>query len=108
MTHLAIKAEGLGKLYQLGEQGIQYGRLSESISAAVSAPFRRIRGGERTTTRDRGELWALRDVDLEVPDGQVLGVVGRNGAGKTTLLKHLKLITDPTTGQAELHGRVGS
>jgi lipopolysaccharide transport system ATP-binding protein len=53
-------------------------------------------------------FWALKDVSLEVKEGEVLGLIGRNGAGKTTLLKILSRITKPTTGWAEIHGRVGS
>jgi len=53
-------------------------------------------------------FWALKDVSLEVKEGEVLGLIGRNGAGKTTLLKILSRITRPTTGWAEIHGRVGS
>ena len=53
-------------------------------------------------------FWALRDVDLEVKRGEVLGLIGRNGAGKTTLLKILSRITKPTSGWAEIYGRVGS
>jgi lipopolysaccharide transport system ATP-binding protein len=53
-------------------------------------------------------FWALKDVSLEVKESEVLGLIGRNGAGKTTLLKILSRITKPTTGWAEIHGRVGS
>ncbi len=60
-------------------------------------------------SRSREEIfWALKDVSLEVHEGEVLGLIGRNGAGKTTLLKILSRITRPTTGWAEIHGRVGS
>ena len=53
-------------------------------------------------------FWALKDVALEVREGEVLGLIGRNGSGKTTLLKILSRITRPTEGWAEIHGRVGS
>jgi lipopolysaccharide transport system ATP-binding protein len=53
-------------------------------------------------------IWVLRDISFEVPEGDVVGIIGRNGAGKTTLLKVLSRITEPTTGQATLRGRVGS
>src|SRR5207237_8094635 len=54
------------------------------------------------------ESWALRGVSFEIPEGQVVGVIGRNGAGKSTLLKLLTRITTPTGGRAEIRGRVGS
>ncbi len=70
------------------------------------------RGAKRLVRRDHDdhdeEIWALRDVSFEVSDGEALGVVGRNGAGKSTLLKVLTRITTPTSGRAEIVGRVGS
>ena len=73
------------------------------IARAISAPF------WRNGTRRRVDyLWALRDVSLDVSQGEVVGLIGRNGAGKTTLLKLLSRITRPTTGFAEIQGRVGS
>jgi lipopolysaccharide transport system ATP-binding protein len=53
-------------------------------------------------------IWALRDVSLQVRQGEVVGVIGRNGAGKSTLLKLLSRITEPTDGSARIYGRVGS
>ena len=97
MAH-AIEVRELGKRYQLGEDFGKYLTIRESLAKA----FRR---GQR---QPDSELWALRDVSFDVPEGQVLGVIGRNGAGKSTLLKLLARITEPTTGVARMHGRVGA
>jgi lipopolysaccharide transport system ATP-binding protein len=102
MTESVIHVEGLGKRYRVGERE-RYFALRDVISRALLAPFRR--NGARASV---DYLWALRDVSLDVKQGEVLGLVGRNGAGKTTLLKLLSRITRPTAGFAEIHGRVGS
>jgi lipopolysaccharide transport system ATP-binding protein len=99
---VAIDVEGLSKKYRLGEYHAAYGTLRESLVHAG----RRLAGREHH--RAQAELWALQDVTFEVPEGQVLGVIGRNGAGKSTLLKILTRITAPTSGRAEIRGRVGS
>jgi len=110
MPHTAIRVEGLGKRYRLGEGALPYQTLREQIVRAAVQPVRRLgavlRGGSTFTSRET--FWALRDVSFEVSEGEVLGVVGRNGAGKTTLLKLLSRITEPTAGRAEIAGRVGS
>jgi homopolymeric O-antigen transport system ATP-binding protein len=104
-----IKVEKLGKRYLIGERE-PYRTIRESITRAVAAPWRglraRLAGG--SNVREANHVWALSDVSFEVMPGEVLGVIGRNGAGKSTLLKVLSRITEPTTGRAELYGRVGS
>lgn len=102
MSESVIHAEGLGKRYRVGERE-RYLALRDVLSRVITAPFRRNGNGRNTDY-----LWALEDVSLEVRQGEVVGLIGRNGAGKTTLLKILSRITRPTTGYAEIHGRVGS
>jgi lipopolysaccharide transport system ATP-binding protein len=98
----AITADGLSKRYRIGELQASYGTLRESLARVG----RRVAGGPHRHHHE--EIWALRDVSFEVPEGQVLGVIGHNGAGKSTLLKLLTRITTPTKGRAEIRGRVGS
>lgn len=102
MSDTVIRVEGLGKRYCVGERE-RYLALRDVLARAFTAPFRR---GQQPRTRDY--IWALRDVSFDVGQGDVIGLIGRNGAGKTTLLKILSRITRPTTGSAEIHGRVGS
>jgi lipopolysaccharide transport system ATP-binding protein len=110
MSALAVQAEGLSKLYRLSGRGSAYRTLRETLVDAVRAPLDLL-SRQRPAANGRGtadELWALRDVSFDVRQGDVLGIIGRNGAGKSTLLKLLTRITEPTTGRAVLHGRVGS
>ncbi len=102
-----IKVDNLSKRYRLGARAASYATLRESLGGALRAPLRRL-SRARDGESDERTLWALRDVSFEVQPGEVLGVIGRNGAGKSTLLKILTRITEPTSGQADLYGRVGS
>jgi lipopolysaccharide transport system ATP-binding protein len=101
MSKAIIQGEGLGKKYRRGALQ-QSTLLRDHLSRAMRSPLSMLRRTPEET------FWALKDVSLEVHEGEVLGLIGRNGAGKTTLLKVLSRITRPTTGWAEIHGRVGS
>jgi lipopolysaccharide transport system ATP-binding protein len=73
----------------------------EMLGGLVTAPFKRRANGQQT-------LWALSDINLEIGQGELVGIIGHNGAGKSTLLKILSRVTKPTTGEVELFGRIGS
>jgi lipopolysaccharide transport system ATP-binding protein len=101
MSDLAIRCREISKRYLIGERE-RYRTLRDTIMDGLSAPFR------TRPKRERKSVWALRDVSFDVRVGEVVGIIGRNGAGKSTLLKVLSRITEPTKGEAELRGRVGS
>lgn len=101
MTTIAIQGEGISKRYQRGMAGTS-GLLRDTLALAMRSPLKLLRRGRMEA------FWALKDVSIEVHEGEVLGLIGRNGSGKTTLLKILSRITRPTEGWAEIHGRVGS
>jgi lipopolysaccharide transport system ATP-binding protein len=108
-----ITVRDLSKRYRLGSREAGYRTLRETIVNAARGSLgafgSRLSGaGKKSGAGGKNDLWALRDVGFDVAPGEVLGVVGRNGAGKSTLLKILSRITDPTTGQVKLYGRVGS
>lgn len=105
-SDIAVTVRSLGKSYRIDHLGVA----EPSVEAAGGGSRRRWPWqGKGPRQRMSSEIfWALRDVDFEVPRGKVFGVIGRNGAGKSTLLKILSRITEPTTGMAEIRGRVGS
>ncbi len=96
MAGSAIQVRGVSKRYRLGAG--PYLTLRETLAGLV----------RRGRVDPGGEVWALRDVDLDVDGGEVLGVVGLNGAGKSTLLRILARITEPTAGLSRTRGRVGA
>jgi lipopolysaccharide transport system ATP-binding protein len=101
MTTAVIEAHGISKRYERGARSSS-GLLRDTLARAVRAPWTVFQRQKPDT------FWALNGVSLQVGEGEVLGLIGRNGSGKTTLLKVLSRITRPTSGWAEIHGRVGS
>lgn len=99
MSNLAVSINRVGKAYCINTQQNRPTTLGEALGNLISWRLPRSRG-------DR--FWALRDITFDVQRSEVLGIIGRNGAGKTTLLRILSRITEPTTGQIDLYGRVGS
>ena len=120
MSDLAIRVENLSKQYKLGAT-IRHDRLKDLLTSGLNGLFRRPRSPVgRPPSADASNpqseirnsqseyIWALKDVSFDLRHGEVLGIIGANGAGKSTLLKILSRITEPTSGRAEIYGRVGS
>ncbi|GGF39643.1 hypothetical protein GCM10011321_33130 [Youhaiella tibetensis] len=99
-SEIAVRVEGLGKRYLLPHQGQRKGLDLARSHLAEFLPF--------LAHEEQDYFWALKDVSFELKRGDIVGILGRNGSGKSTLLKILSGITLPTTGRAELHGRIGS
>ena len=113
MSDVAIKVENLGKMYRLGEIGT--GTLSQDLNRTWARlrgkedPFAKIgETNDRTKKGSSDFVWSLKDINFEVKQGEVLGIIGRNGAGKSTLLKILSKVTAPTTGRVKVRGRIAS
>ena len=113
MSITSIKIEGISKLYKLGE--VSTGTISHDLNRWVKKtfknedPYAKVGQINDRTIKGKGDyVWALKDINLQVNRGEVLGVIGSNGAGKSTLLKLLSKITKPTQGDIYLNGKISS
>jgi lipopolysaccharide transport system ATP-binding protein len=107
MGSVAIETRDLAKRYTLGTGRRGYDTLRESIVEAGRSSLRAL-ARRPPPVREEETLWALRDLSVTIEHGEVVGLIGHNGAGKSTLLKILSRIAEPTSGWAEVTGRVGS
>ncbi|GAA4316311.1 ABC transporter ATP-binding protein [Pontixanthobacter gangjinensis] len=111
---MILKAENISKQYRLGTVGA--GTLGEDLKRiwykiqGKEDPFLKVGAVNQRNSKADGEdyVWALRDINFEVNEGEVLGIIGKNGAGKSTLLKLLSRVTAPTTGSIKTKGRIAS
>jgi lipopolysaccharide transport system ATP-binding protein len=100
-SDIAISIRGLSKAYTIAHEQEKHSTLAEMLLHKA----RNLKSVFRSASET---FWALKDIDLDIHKGDVVGIIGRNGAGKSTLLKILSRITEPTSGQIDLYGRVGS
>lgn len=107
MSETVISVKDISKCYRIGGLLAKHQSLAETVSNFIRSPLERIRE-MRGDTDESNRFWALQNVSFDIQKGDVVGIVGRNGAGKSTLLKILSRITEPTTGEIRIRGRLAS
>ncbi|WP_414576664.1 ABC transporter ATP-binding protein [Anabaena sp. CCY 9402-a] len=109
MSDTVIRIENLGKKYIIGHQQQEsYTALRDVIANKFKSIGSLINPKAKVENPHGEEFWAIKDVSFEIKQGDRVGIIGHNGAGKSTLLKILSRITEPTTGQIKIKGRVAS
>ncbi len=114
MSDVVIKVENVGKQYHLGKVGT--GTIANDLNRwwqmarGKEDPYLKIgETNDRTQKSSNNDIvWAIKDINFEVKQGEVLGIIGKNGAGKSTLLKILSRVTAPTIGDIKVKGRIAS
>jgi len=101
-----IKVKNLSKNYRIGRKKQSYYSIREEITNLAKKPWQYLKG--KSFPKEKGNFWALKDINFSIRRGEVVGIIGRNGAGKTTLLKILSRITPPAEGEAIIKGRISS
>jgi lipopolysaccharide transport system ATP-binding protein len=111
MERNAISVQNISKRYRLGVQKKQSATLAGGILQGLMSPInnlKRLRSMSTFKGNDEDVFWAVKDVSFDVKEGEVLGIIGHNGAGKSTLLKILSRITEPSSGEIKIKGRIAA
>ncbi len=103
-----IEIKNLSKKYNITHQQGGYVALRDVIANIFRHPLRFAKKKVTAPFKKKEEFWALKDINLSINKGEIVGIIGANGAGKSTLLKILGQITPPTTGEAVIYGKVAS
>ena len=108
----AISSNKLGKIYRIGSRQDSNSTFVETLTRQVTKPIRNLKNIRKLSQNidQTGDsyIWALKDINFDIKEGEVVGIIGPNGAGKSTLLKILSKITYPTEGSVKIKGRVSS
>ena len=108
----AISSNKLGKIYRIGSRQDLNSTFVETLTKQLTKPLRNLKNirqlSQNTERTGDSYIWALKDINFDIKEGEVVGIIGPNGAGKSTLLKILSKITYPTEGTVKIKGRVSS